>query len=320
MLDPMPLYDNSGKYKSTEESHDGCFGAKRKGTKNMGGEGAVNPLVNVVEVCDVAVLAGADGADHLIVATDFGPFYYTDVDKRIADCDAKTTPNNTCGNRTYAMQGGTKDNVLFGKVVNRLATAKSGDSTIVIAATSDGVYVNSAKGDPKAWQQMDKAGLSGAVNAVAVSGATIYAGTDKGLFKSSGLEASSTFLPVTVHSTASAAETVAVKALAVDATDLSTLYIGTKTGLKVARGCTTTVADVAADVGEVRNIAAASEGTQTVVAVASSKGLFVSVGTAATSSACSATAPAKEDPVKPGNVAGSGTVAGPGTTPPSGPK
>lgn len=271
VLGVLPAYDTSYKFKDKEESHPGCFGSTRKGTKSFS---ASVWMVNVFEVCDLVHDEGTDGKDRLLMATDFGVFYIDGVDGRIKD------PTN----KAHAMQGTLKkDNALFGKVVNRIVIAKAGDQKVVVAAASDGVYINTQRGDYKAWKQLDAAGLktAGPVNAIAVAGTTIYAGTDKGLFRSSGLDATSTFTQVTIS-----ADAVAVKALAVDAADPSILYVGTDKGLKLSRNCSASFVDVAAPVGAVRNIATATEGGRSAVVLTSDKGLFSSTGVAGTSGSC----------------------------------
>lgn len=298
ILDILPAYDTSYKYKDNEESHPGCFGTTRKGTKSFS---ASIWLVNVLEVCDLAYDNGADGKDRLLMATDFGVFYIDGVEGHITDP----------ANKAHALQGTLKkDSALFGKVVNRIVITKVGDQKVVVAAASDGVYINTKRGDANAWQQIDKAGLKDPVNAIAVSGTTIYAGTDKGLFASSGLDAASTFLSQGVSKDA-----VAIKALAVD--DASTLYVGTDKGLKIGRACGESFVDVAPSIGSVRNIATASEGGRSAVVLTSDKGLFSSVGVAGTTDGCGVLAktPAKQpdapkDPQRP-------TTTGPGTTTPT---
>jgi hypothetical protein len=301
ILDVIPAYDTSYKFKDKEESHPGCFGSTRKGTKSFS---ASIWMVNVFEVCDLAYDEGTDGKDRLLMATDFGVFYIDGVEGRIKDP----------ANKAHAMQGTLKkDNALFGKVVNRIVIAKAGDQKVVVVAASDGVYVNSQRGDYKAWKQLDAAGLktAGSVNAIAVSGGTIYAGTDKGLFKSSGLDVTSIFSQVTI-----AAEPVAVKALAVDAADPSIIYVGTDKGLKLSRNCSASFVDVAAPVGAVRNIATATEGGRSAVVLTSDKGLFSSIGAAGTPGSCAATRPVADTPKESEKPTTSGQRPSPATTGP----
>lgn len=310
LIDPMPLYDNAGKYKSIEESHSSCFGITRKGSRNVGGIAAVNPVVNVVEVCDVAVIPTSDGGERLIVATDFGPFFYPNVGARIKDLQDLKDKKVSTLNKEYAMKGGTKENVLFGKVVNKMVVTKPADQVVVVAATNSGIYINTQNGDPKSWQSVGSTSLkeAGSVNALAVTGGVIYAGTDKGLFKSSGLDVASTFTPVTIS-----ADTVAVKALAVDAA--STLYVGTDKGLKISRSCGASFVDVAA-VGSVRNIATATEGGRSAVVLTTDKGLFSSIGAAGTADSCAATQPVTTTPKEPEKPTTTGTRPPPATTGP----
>lgn len=301
VLDVIPAYDTSYKYKDAEESHTGCFGVKRTGTKSFS---ATIWMVNVFEVCDLAYDEAAAGKDRLLIATDFGVFYIDGVEGRIKD------PTN----KANAMQGTLKkDNALFGKAVNSIAIAKAGDATVVVAGAIDGVYVNAKRGDYKSWQQIDKAGLKGAVNTVAVVGSTIYAGTDKGLFKSNGLDAGATFIQVSI-----ATDPVAVKALAVDAADPATLYVGTNKGLKLSRDCAGSFADVTADVGEVRNIATAADSGRSAVALTSQNGLFTSVGVAGSAGSCSGTrpSPTTDTPKEPATPATTGTRPPPASTGP----
>lgn len=301
VLDVIPAYDTSYKYKDAEESHTGCFGVKRTGTKSYS---ATIWMVNVFEVCDLAYDEAAAGKDRLLIATDFGVFYIDGVEGRIKD------PTN----KANAMQGTLKkDNALFGKAVNAITIAKSGDATVVVAGAIDGVYVNAKRGDYKSWQQIDKAGMKGAVNTVVVSGTTIYAGTDKGLFKSNGLDASATFTQVSI-----ATDPVAVKALAVDAADPATLYVGTSKGLKLSRDCAGSFADVTADVGEVRNIATAADSGRSAVALTSQNGLFTSVGVAGSAGSCSGMrpSPTTDTPKEPATPATTGTRPPPANTGP----
>jgi len=257
------IFDNAHNFTSRDEEHKGCDGSTQKGIKYSKANGA---WVGMIQICDIV----ADGKS-VVLATDQGTYHINNIDARLDAATRKANPWK---------QG------IVGKVVNALASIKTGDQTILIAAASDGVYVNDQAGDPKAWQQLDKENLSGAVNAIAVSGGTLFAGTDGGLFKHEGLDASGKWEAVATPAPADGA--MSIKALAVDAANKSTLYVGTQEGLFVARSCGKSFTVVPADLGDVRNIAVASDGSQSTVAVATSKGLFTSTGLAVSGDACSA--------------------------------
>ncbi len=304
IVDLTPLYD-SGKYRDQAESHSSCGNIVRNGSKSAG----KNWLVNIVDVCDLALDYDAAGNDRLLIATDYGVVYIDGVDGRI----------NNRNDETHFMQGRTNDNPLFGKVVNKLALMKSNNQTTVIAAASDGVYINAQRGDPKAWKPLNAAGLksAGVIYSLAVSGSTIFAGTDNGLFSYNTADTNAQWMGLTpvplpqvqpkadTSSTTTTAPTtptapsapkgIAVKAIAVDASDPATLYIGTDKGIMVSRDCGASAITVTSDVGAVRNIATTTDGRQSAVVLTSAKGLFSSVGTSGKAGTCGAPIPLTAD-------------------------
>lgn len=283
VVDPLLIFKTSSF--TEQEQHPGCNGKIQKGIKYAKANGG---LVGMSQICDIAV-----NGKSVTIATDQGTYTVTDIDARMAN--KKDAAN-------FWKPG------LKGKVVNKLELATVGEQSVLVAATSNGVYINSNNGAPADWQQLDAAGLSGQVNAVAISGNTVFAGSANGLFKYEGLTSGngSWKLQSSVESG------VAVKALTVDAKAKNVLFVGTDKGLRMSRDCGATAASIAADVGDVRAIDSIDDNGRSVIAVAASKGLFVSQGNSMVGGECSlvpASAPATTPPpAKPETPTTGGTV------------